>query len=168
MKLRKIGKKLVSTALVAALGMSLTACGSSSSDGEKTGNEGGKLIIGGTYTLSGACAHAGQNTLKGAKAAVEYINKNGGINGKKVELKYYDDEFDESKIPTLYEKLISDDKVDLLTSPYTSPFLAAAPIAAKHNKAIIALYFPSSFIIPSILHIFHNYNIHIIIQKENV
>ena len=84
MKLRKIGKKLVSTALVAALGMSLTACGSSSSDGEKTGNEGGKLIIGGTYTLSGACAHAGQNTLKGAKAAVEYINKNGedaeGIN----------------------------------------------------------------------------------------
>ena len=43
MKLRKIGKKLVSTALVAALGMSLTACGSSSSDGEKTGNEGGKL-----------------------------------------------------------------------------------------------------------------------------
>ena len=34
MKLRKIGKKLVSTALVAALGMSLTACGSSSSDGE--------------------------------------------------------------------------------------------------------------------------------------
>ena len=41
MKLRKIGKKLVSTALVAALGMSLTACGSSSSDGEKTGNEGG-------------------------------------------------------------------------------------------------------------------------------
>ena len=139
MKLRKIGKKLVSTALVAALGMSLTACGSSSSDGEKTGNEGGKLIIGGTYTLSGTCAHAGQNTLKGAKAAVEYINKNGGVNGKKVELKYYDDEFDESKIPTLYEKLISDDKVDLLTSPYTSPFLAAAPIAAKHNKEMFCI-----------------------------
>lgn len=35
MKLRKIGKKLVSAALVVALGMSLTACGSSSSDGEK-------------------------------------------------------------------------------------------------------------------------------------
>ena len=139
MKLRKIGKKLVSAALVVALGMSLTACGSSSSDGEKTGNEGGKLIIGGTYTLSGTCAHAGQNTLKGAKAAVEYINKNGGVNGKKVELKYYDDEFDESKIPTLYEKLISDDKVDLLTSPYTSPFLAAAPIAAKHNKEMFCI-----------------------------
>ena len=71
MKLREIGKKLVSAALVVALGMSLTACGSSSSDGEKTGSKGGKLIVGGTYTLSGTCAHAGRNTLKGTKTAVE-------------------------------------------------------------------------------------------------
>ena len=48
--------------------MSLTACGSSSSDGEKTGNEGGKLIIGGTYTLSGTCAHAGQKHTEGSKS----------------------------------------------------------------------------------------------------
>lgn len=139
MRLRKMWKKLVSAALTTTLVVGLVGCGNSSSGGKKLGKDGGKLIIGGTYTLSGECAHAGQNTLKGAKAAVEYINNNGGVNGQKVELKYYDDEFDESKIPTLYEKLISDDKVDLLTSPYTSPFLAAAPIAAKHNKEMFCV-----------------------------
>lgn len=97
------------------------------------------LVVGGTFTLSGPCAHAGESTLEGAKLAIEYINEKGGVNGKKVTLKYYDDEFDESKIPTLYEKLINKDKVDLLTSPYTSPFLAAAPIAAKYKKEMFCI-----------------------------
>ena len=68
MKLRKIGKKLVSTALVAALGMSLTACGSSSSDGEKTGNEGGKLIIGGTIYFEWNLCPCGTKHTEGSKS----------------------------------------------------------------------------------------------------
>lgn len=139
MRTKKVWKKMISMMTAAVLCISLAGCGESSADGGKDKKAGGNIVIGGTYTLSGDCAHAGQNTLKGAKLAVQYINETGGINGKKVELKYYDDEFDESKIPTLYEKLISDDQVDLLTSPYTSPFLAAAPIAAKHNKEMFCV-----------------------------
>lgn len=139
MRVKKLWKRFVSVGAVAALCISMAGCGSSSSESGNSETAKGNIIIGGTYTLSGDCAHAGQNTLKGAKLAVQYINETGGINGRKVELKYYDDEFDESKIPTLYEKLITDDKVDLLTSPYTSPFLAAAPIAAKHNKEMFCI-----------------------------
>ena len=93
------------------------------------------IVIGGTFTVSGPVSHAGLMALEGAEAAIKYVNEElGGINGREVVLKYYDDEFDESKIPMLYERLITQDKVDLLVSPYTSPFLAAAPVVAKQDR----------------------------------
>jgi branched-chain amino acid transport system substrate-binding protein len=114
---------------------SATPSESASADEESAVAEGGTIVIGGTFTLSGPVAHAGQSTLEGAELAVKYVNEVlGGVNGKQVELKYYDDEYDESKIPQLYEKLINEDKVDLLISPYTSPFLAAAPIVDKYDE----------------------------------
>lgn len=98
------------------------------------------IVIGSTFTLSGAVAHAGQKTMEGAELAIKYVNEElGGINGKMLELVYYDDEFDETKIPNLYEKLITQDNVDILLSPYTSPFLAAAPIVAKYDKMMFCI-----------------------------
>ena len=129
MKKRNIWKAGIGVLLSGIMAFSLA--GSSDSSSASSADDSDKIVIGGTFTLSGASAHAGESTLEGAQLAVKYINENGGVNGKQVELVYYDDEFDESKIPTLYERLINEDKVDLLTSPYTSPFLAAAPIAAK-------------------------------------
>lgn len=98
------------------------------------------IVIGSTFTLSGDVAHAGQMAFEGAELAVKYVNEElGGIMGRKVELKYYDDEFSETKIPLLYEKLITEDKVDLLLSPYTSPFLAAAPVVAKYDQIMFTI-----------------------------
>lgn len=98
------------------------------------------VVIGSTFTLSGDVAHAGQMTFEGAQLAVKYVNEElGGINGRPVVLKYYDDEFNETKIPLLYEKLITEDKVDLLLSPYTSPFLVAAPVVAKYDQIMFTI-----------------------------
>jgi branched-chain amino acid transport system substrate-binding protein len=95
------------------------------------------IVIGGTFTLTGPVSHAGRMTLEGAQRAVKYVNEElGGILGHKVELKYYDDEFQEAKITMQYEKLITRDKVDLLISPYTSIFLAACPIVDKHGMLL--------------------------------
>lgn len=123
--------------------------GGESPAGQSAGEQGGSqsvdeskepVVIGSTFTLSGDVAHAGQMAFEGAQLAVQYVNEElGGINGRPVELKYYDDEFDETKIPMLYEKLIAQDGVDLLLSPYTSPFLAAAPVVAKHDKIMFCI-----------------------------
>jgi ABC-type branched-subunit amino acid transport system substrate-binding protein len=95
------------------------------------------IIIGGTFTLTGPVSHAGKMTLEGAQRAIQYVNEEmGGILEHKVELKYYDDEFQEAKITMLYEKLITRDKVHLLISPYTSPFLAACPVVHKHEMLL--------------------------------
>jgi len=145
--MKKGSLRFISLLLALVMVAGLCACGSSSgkstsgsSSASGSSSSGDGIVIGGTFTLSGSVAHAGESTLEGAQLAVKYVNEElGGVNGKQVSLKYYDDEWDESKIPNLYEKLINQDKVDLLVSPYTSPFLAAAPVCAKYNKEMFTI-----------------------------
>jgi branched-chain amino acid transport system substrate-binding protein len=103
-----------------------------------------KIVIGLSLSLSGSYALTGQQGLWGMQAAVNYINNvQGGINlyGKKVkiELKYYDDQSSKDLVPSLYERLITVDKVDIILGPYGSPLtLTAAPVAEKYGKLIIS------------------------------
>lgn len=142
---KKLLKRMISVGVIGAMSLTMLAgCGDSAGSDKATsaGAESGEdtIKIGGSFTLTGDCAHAGQATFEGAQLAVKYVNEVlGGVNGKKVELVYYDDEFDEGKIPSLYEKLINEDNVDLLVSPYTSPMLAAAPIIDKYDQIMFCI-----------------------------
>ena len=55
------------------------------------------------------------------------MNANGGLLARKVELIIYDDESDPKQAAVLYEKLIVEDKVDVLLGPYGS--LLTDPVA---------------------------------------
>lgn len=143
----KSGRKriLLLALCIVVLSFSIVGCTSSKESSKEPSEESAKsgddpIVIGGTFTVSGPVSHAGLMALEGAQAAIKYVNEElGGINGREVVLKYYDDEFDEGKIPMLYERLITQDKVDLLVSPYTSPFLAAAPVVAKYDKLMFCI-----------------------------
>ena len=95
MKKRNIWKAGIGVLLSGIMAFSLAGCGgaggSSDSSSASSADDSDKIVIGGTFTLSGASAHAGESTLEGAQLAVKYINENGGVNGKQVELVYYDD-----------------------------------------------------------------------------
>lgn len=122
-------------AILFVVSLFFTGCGAKDDPSDE-----GPIVIGATFTLTGPVAHAGQQVFEGAKLAVQYINEElGGINGREVVLKYYDDEFDYSKIPMLYERLITQDKVDILLSPYTSAAQVAAPVAAKHDRLLFGV-----------------------------
>lgn len=130
-------KSKIGLLLIVLMFFSLLTYGCNTS---KVSNSKEPIVIGATFTLSGPVAHAGQQVYEGAELAVKYVNEElGGINGREVVLKYYDDEFDYSIIPMLYEKLITQDKVDLLISPYTSAAQVAAPVAAKHNALMFGV-----------------------------
>jgi len=69
----------------------------------------------------------------------EQVNSHGGLLGRPVEWVRYDDKADTSFCAVLYEKLIMEDKVDLLFSPFgTGVTHAAVPIADKHGMVIIS------------------------------
>jgi len=98
-----------------------------------------EILIGASVALSGKYARTGQDQLNGYNMWIEDVNAKGGLLGKKVRLVYYDDESKPATGAKLYEKLITDDKVDLLLGPYSSGVtLAASPIAEKHNFPMVS------------------------------
>src|SRR5439155_7850698 len=69
---------------------------------------------------------------------VEQLNKRGGLLGRKVEWVVKDDQSKADLARTLYEQLITSDKVDLLMGPYaTGAILSAMGVAQRYNKVLV-------------------------------
>ena len=97
------------------------------------------IRIGASLAQTGAYAAPGQNQLRGYQLCVKHMNEKGGVLGRKLELVVYDDGSDPATAVRLYEKLITQDKVDLVLGPYTSPITdAVADVSEKHRMPMVA------------------------------
>ena len=97
------------------------------------------VVVGTSVALSGKYARTGQEQLQGLQMWVEEVNARGGLLGRKVALKHYDDESKPETGARLYEKLITVDKVELLIGPYSSDVtLAASTVAEKHGMPMVS------------------------------
>ena len=97
------------------------------------------IRVGVTASLTGAYAKLGQDQLSGIRMWADDINARGALLGHKVEIVHYDDASDPEKSAALYERLITQDKVDLLLGPYSSDItLAASRVAERHNFPMVA------------------------------
>jgi len=72
----------------------------------------------------------------------DQVNARGGLNvaGKKRPIKFvwYDDVSNPSKVAPIYEKLITNDRVDLLLAPWSTPMhLAIAAVVEKHKFPVV-------------------------------
>ncbi len=81
---------------------------------------GNVVVMGGTMSLTGRYVEAAGRQYNGVKLHVDELNARGGLLGHRVELKIYDDKTDKRTAIELYGKLITEDKVDLILSPYSS------------------------------------------------
>jgi branched-chain amino acid transport system substrate-binding protein len=68
------------------------------------------ILIGGTVPLSGEASAFG-SVGPGAKAYFDYVNSKGGVNGRRIEYRYYDDGYDPVQTVQLTRKLVEQDKV---------------------------------------------------------
>ena len=81
---------------------------------------GNVVVMGGTLSLTGRYAVNADHLLKAWNLYVEELNARGGLLGHAVELKIYDDKSDVRPAIELYEKLITEERVDLVLGPYSS------------------------------------------------
>jgi branched-chain amino acid transport system substrate-binding protein len=102
------------------------------------------IQIGFSMALTGPYAPAAKGQMEAYLLWEEQVNKKGGILikefGKRlpVKLVYYDDKSEAETAAKVYEKLITDDKVDLLFSPNsTTIHFAIFPIAEKYKAPIV-------------------------------
>ena len=89
-----------------------------------------KIRVGMTVSSTGSFALASQSGVRGVELWVDDVNRRGGIEvkGKKypVELVKLDDRSDKQMVTRVYERLIVDEKVDLVFAPFGSTLTAAA------------------------------------------
>ena len=94
--------------------------------------------IGGTLGLTGPLAATSLVHKISGEIFVEQINRKNGLLGRPVEWILLDDQSKPDLARTLYEKLITVDKVDLLMGPYaTGAILSAMGVAQRHGKMLV-------------------------------
>jgi branched-chain amino acid transport system substrate-binding protein len=68
------------------------------------------VLLGGTVPLTGEAAAFG-SVAPGAKAYFDYVNAKGGVNGRKIEYRYYDDAYNPALTVQFTRKLVEQDHV---------------------------------------------------------
>lgn len=94
------------------------------------------IVIGAALALSGNLADSGEHVRKAYLLWQDEINAKGGLLGRKVEIKIYDDRSDGATAAKLYERLITQDNVDLLLGPFGSASTAASTAIAETHKRV--------------------------------
>lgn len=127
-------RRIVLGGIAAAL--LVTAAGTVSAQAEKP------LRIGFSMARTGMLANATQSQSNTYELWREQVNARGGMNvggtKRKVEFVTYDDQSKPEQAVRIYEKLITDDKVDLLLAPWGTPFhLSIAPVLEKFKFPMI-------------------------------
>ena len=122
---------LTSTASIAA-GISL---------GTRTAFGADPIRIGFGMSLTGPLAPGGKQCLLAMEVWRDETNAKGGLNGRPVQLIYYDDQSNPANVPGLYAKLLDIDNVDLVVSPFaTNQIAPAMPIVMDRKRVYMALF----------------------------
>lgn len=125
-------KKKFALSLTLAMIVGLFAgCGAPGAAG---GSDSGDIKIGVVEPLTGSVGAFGQSAKNGIALLEDQINKNGGINGKKIKFIYGDDENKPASAVSVGQKLINDDKVVAIVGPLTSTCANSLAPIAQQNK----------------------------------
>lgn len=102
----------------------------------------GSIVVGEYGCLTGSEATFGTNTRNGVTLAIEQINADGGINGRRVELKVYDTAGKTSEAGSAVARLIHEDKaVAIIGESISSLSIAGGTVAQKFGVPMVS---PSS------------------------
>ena len=97
------------------------------------------IKIGASMSVTGTYAKPGTYQKEGYDICIDELNAKGGLLGRKVELVIYDDQSQPATAVKLYEKLITEDKVDAVMGPYSSAVSeAVANVTEKYKKVMVA------------------------------
>lgn len=121
-------KRIFSLIVALSMAIGLVACGGSGSStaastagtsgtASSSSESGGEILIGCLQDITGNTSSLGLSVQKGAQAAVDEINANGGIDGKTLVMKTYDTKGDVTEAVNAYITAVTADNVSLIVGP---------------------------------------------------
>ncbi|MBI2525861.1 MAG: amino acid ABC transporter substrate-binding protein [Candidatus Rokubacteria bacterium] len=124
---------ITSWKLPAALAVAAVLCGALPAQAQAP------IRVGASLSLTGTYGKIGSYQKEGYELCAEDLNKKGGLLGRKIEFVVYDDQSTPATGVRLYEKLITEDKVDAVMGPYSSPITeAVANVTEKYKKVMVS------------------------------
>ena len=123
---------------VLMVSLALIACQSTNAATLEPVEDESPIVIGVSLPLSGEFSEPGNAAKQGYEVWVAIVNESGGLLGRPVELKVVDNGSDRDTAVVDYEKLITEDKVDLVVGTFSS-FLVipTSEEVARHDYAYI-------------------------------
>ena len=116
--------------------LALAATGASAQQGVSKD----EILLGSIQDLSGPIAGFGKQARLGMLLAVDEINEQGGINGRKVKILVEDSAYDPKKAVLAAQKLVNQDKIFMMVGHIgTAQNMAAMPVQFEKN---VANFFP--------------------------
>jgi branched-chain amino acid transport system substrate-binding protein len=84
-----------------------------------------EIVIGSCAALEGPSQFLGRETVRGAQAYFQLVNDEGGINGRKLKLVSFNDDYDPAKAQGCWDKLMQE-------KPFSLGFFVGTPTAVKY------------------------------------
>src|SRR5437870_6863995 len=103
-----------------------------------------EVLVGGAISLTAQSADPAGRQVNSIRLWVDDVNPRGGLLGHRIALRLLDDKSDIQTSIKLYEKLITEDKVDLLFAPYSSGITEADANVNERYKMPFLAYAESS------------------------
>lgn len=119
------------------LALALAACGGNNAGGD--GSAGGTITFAVSGPLTGDAASYGENLQRGIDLAVEEINKQGGIDGQQVQLRYFDDKCDPTEGANVASRIAADDSIFAMLGPVCSATAQAQlPVLERSGLSVLS------------------------------
>jgi branched-chain amino acid transport system substrate-binding protein len=122
-------RRLVTFVAAATVATTLAACGGGGKSGGSSGSNqasdvgvtADSIKIGATYPLTGVAAPGYSEIPLGVQAYFDYVNKQGGVNGRKIQYEYKDDAYNPTQTSSITNQLVLQDKVFALMGALGTP-----------------------------------------------
>lgn len=132
----------------ALLSVGVAACGSSGKESSASSGEGGSsskepILIGATQAYSGPLSFYGVPYMHGVEAAIHNFNKEGGIEGRKLELVKNSDNSVVTEVDPKAEEIISKKPVVFLMGNDDTEGIPGARLAQAHGQLVFGTSGPT-------------------------
>ena len=122
-------RKVVAVALLAALAWAVAPVAQAQPP----------ILIGASASKTGTYAAQAQDQLRGYQLCVKHTNEKGGVLERKLELVVEDNHSNSATAIRFYERLITQEKVDLVLGPYSSAITEpVANVTEKYRMPMVA------------------------------
>ena len=118
-------RAIVALMITMAMAGPLSACGLGGDKGSSAGSS-DHVTIAAIYPKTGLYAEYGKMFQQGFDLAKDQINKKGGIQGKRLDIDYYDTQSDAKQDAAVAPKIAADKSVIAVVGDYSSPASSAA------------------------------------------